>query len=854
MSVPDGSPRITAILGPTNTGKTYMAVERMLAHHSGIIGFPLRLLARENYDRVVRLVGPKAVALVTGEEKIVPSGARYFLCTVEAMPESQTDFLAVDEIQLAADPDRGHVFTDRLLHARGREETVFVGADTIRPLIRRLIPSVEFISRPRFSQLSYTGHKKLIRLPPRSAVVAFSVEDVYAMAELIRRRRGGTAVVMGALSPRTRNAQVALFQSGDVDYLVATDAIGMGLNMELSHVAFARRSKFDGRGMRRLSASELAQIAGRAGRYLRNGTFGTTGTLGPLDAETVEAIENHRFEPLQAIFWRNSDLDFRSIDTLIRSLERPSAHVDLLRARDADDHLALQALAADPAIARLARSPATVRLLWDVAQIPDFRKTMSDAHAVFLARVYRHLMEQAGRLPNDWVARNIDSLNRVDGDIEALTQRIASTRTWTFIAHRAEWLSDPLHWQERTRAIEDRLSDALHERLTERFVDRRTAALVRRMDRAGELLAAVRADGSVVVEGEAVGRLEAFRFVPDATGEDARPILQAAHRALRTSMLHHVERFERDEDGALSLDTSGRILWRDRPVARLSRGESILRPIVKQMRTDLLDQPLKARVQRRLEAWVDAHIARVLGPIVRLRTADLGGPIRGLVFQLAENLGCLARRRVADLVGGLTRAELSEWGRLGLRVGPMAVEVFGLSSPEPMRLRGLLWAVHHSRADSPPRPDAVSVADACGWPDAFFEAIGFLRAGPRLVRVDCLDRLAATARKRAAQGPFLPTPQMARLIGCKADELGPVLGALGYVAVETAEGLVFKAAGTGRNRRDARQGEQPGKSGGQAPPGTASRRKGRKRIKAARRTTYDPNSPFAKLRELKLVR
>ncbi len=854
MSVPDGSPRITAILGPTNTGKTYMAVERMLAHRTGIMGFPLRLLARENYDRVVRLVGAKAVALVTGEEKIVPPGARYFLCTVEAMPESQADFLAVDEIQLAADPDRGHVFTERLLHARGREETTFVGADTIRPLIRRLIPSIEIISRPRFSELSYTGPKKLIRLPPRSAVVAFSVEDVYAMAELIRRRRGGTAVVMGALSPRTRNAQVALFQSGDVDYLVATDAIGMGLNMELAHVAFARQSKFDGRGVRRLNAAELAQIAGRAGRYLRSGTFGTTATLGPLEAETIDAIENHRFEPLQAIFWRSSDLNFRNLDSLLRSLDRPSTHVDLLRARDADDQLTLQALARDPAIARLAASPSAVRLLWQVAQVPDFRKTMSDAHAAFLARVYRHLMEGSGRLPSDWVARNIDSLDRVDGDIEALTQRIAHTRTWTFITHRAEWLNDPAHWQERARAIEDRLSDALHERLAERFVDRRTAALVRRMDRAGALLAAVRADGSVLVEGEPVGRLEAFRFVPDTTGEDARPILQAAHRALRGSMLRQVEGFEKEDDAAFSLDPEGRVIWRGKPLARLVRGESILRPAIRQRRTDLLDQPLKTRVQRRLDVWIDAHIAHVLGPLIRTRGADVSGAARGLIFQLVENLGCLARRRVAEMIDGLAKEDRLQLTRLGLRVGPMAVQIGGLASPETLGLRALLWAVHRGRSGAPPipPPGTVLMVPMAGWPDGYFEAIGFVRSGSHLIRVDRLERLVLMARKRAAQGPFAVTPQMARLVGCKPLEIGPILGALGYVPIDSEEGPMFTAVRLDRRGSRIRLADRNG--AGNGVPHTGKVRQKRKRPKARQQKHYDPNSPFAKLRELKLAR
>ena len=461
-----------AVLGPTNTGKTHLAIERMLGHRSGMIGFPLRLLARENYDRIVRLKGEKAVALVTGEEKIVPAHPNYWVCTVEAMPlDRSVEFLAVDEIQVAGDPDRGHIFTDRLLYARGSEETMFLGAETIRPLLRNLVSGIEFVSRPRFSKLAYTGPKKLTRLPPRSAVVAFSVQDVYALAEQMRRQRGGTAVVLGALSPRTRNAQVAMYQAGEVDYLVATDAIGMGLNMDVGHVAFSSLVKFDGWAPRRLHPAELAQIAGRAGRYMSDGTFGATGELGALDPELVDAIEEHRFDSLKVLYWRNSDLDFRSIDLLQRSLEAPPPAPYLRRAREAEDVQALAALARDPDIVPLAQAPAALRILWEVCQVPDFRKILSDAHVRLLKRIFLYLMGPEAKLPEVWVASQLAALDRPDGDIDTLVQRIAFVRTWTFISHRAEWLPNAAHWQDRARAIDDRLSDALHERLTQRFVD-----------------------------------------------------------------------------------------------------------------------------------------------------------------------------------------------------------------------------------------------------------------------------------------------------------------------------------------------------------------------------------------------
>ncbi|HEX6092269.1 MAG TPA: helicase-related protein, partial [Dongiaceae bacterium] len=421
-----GSQRITAVLGPTNTGKTYLAVERMLGHRTGMIGFPLRLLARENYDRIVKLKGASAVALITGEERIIPAHPSYLVCTVESMPlDRRVSFLAVDEVQMAADPERGHVFTDRILQARGEDETMFLGADTIRPLLRKLVPQAEVIRRPRFSTLTYTGPKKITRLPRRSAVVAFSTTEVYELAELMRRQRGGCAVVMGALSPRTRNAQVEMYQSGEVDYMVATDAIGMGLNMDLDHVAFARMTKFDGRASRRLTAPEIAQIAGRAGRHMNNGTFGTTAEVGPLDPELVDAVENHRFDPIGTLYWRNTDLDFRSLQGLLQSLDRQPPAPGLIRVRDADDHLALAAIARDPELAGFARSRDRLRLLWEVCQIPDFRKTLTDSHTRLLSQVYSYLATEPCVLPTDWVSEQISRIDRTEGDIDQLVQRIA---------------------------------------------------------------------------------------------------------------------------------------------------------------------------------------------------------------------------------------------------------------------------------------------------------------------------------------------------------------------------------------------------------------------------------------------
>ncbi|HEX2137226.1 MAG TPA: helicase-related protein, partial [Microvirga sp.] len=486
---------VTAVLGPTNTGKTHLAIERMLGHESGMIGLPLRLLAREVYQRVVEKAGAHNVALVTGEEKIKPERPRYWVSTVEAMPRDlDLAFVAIDEVQLAADLDRGHVFTDRLLNQRGREETLLIGSITMRPMIEALIPGVYVITRPRLSNLTFAGEKKLSRLPHRSAIVAFSTEEVYAIAELIRRQRGGAAVVLGALSPRTRNAQVELYQSGHVDYLVATDAIGMGLNLDVDHVAFASDKKFDGFRFRKLYPAELGQIAGRAGRYMRDGTFGTTGRCPPFDEQTVDALENHAFDAQRVLQWRNADLDFSSVGRLRDSLsEQPREH-GLVRGPMSEDLSSLEVLAREDDIVRLTRSRAAVERLWQVCQVPDYRKVSPQTHADLVGQIYRFLMNE-GVVPPDWLARHIAAVDRTDGDIDTLSNRIAQVRTWSFVANRPDWLKDPEHWQGVARQVEDKLSDALHERLAQRFIDRRTSVLMRRLRENAMLEAEITASG-----------------------------------------------------------------------------------------------------------------------------------------------------------------------------------------------------------------------------------------------------------------------------------------------------------------------------------------------------------------------
>ncbi|BAI73302.1 helicase C-terminal domain protein [Azospirillum sp. B510] len=797
--------RVVAVLGPTNTGKTYLAIERMLGHRSGMIGFPLRLLARENYDRIVRIKGRNAVALVTGEEKILPPNPSYWVCTVESMPlDRPVDFLAVDEIQLCADPERGHIFTDRLLNARGMVETMVLGSDSMQPMIRRLVPKAEFVSRPRFSQLTYAGHRKLTRLPPRSAVVAFSATDVYAIAELIRRQRGGTAVVLGALSPRTRNAQVGLYQAGEVDYLVATDAIGMGLNMDVDHVAFARIVKFDGFAPRRLRPAEVAQIAGRAGRHMRDGTFGTTDEVGELDADLVSRVENHEFETVKALSWRNSDLRFDTPGFLLKSLEERAPIPELSRVREADDHLALQSLVRDPEIMDLARGRDAVRLLWEVCQVPDFRKVLSDAHTKLLGQIFRSLRAPLRRLDDDWVAKQIARLDRTEGDIDALVARIAHIRTWTYISNRPSWLKDPLHWQERTRTIEDRLSDALHERLTQRFIDRRSATLARTLKDGRSLLGGVRADGEVVVEGHVVGRLEGFRFIPDAPdrSDEAKSLLTAARRALRDELAKRLRAFEAEPDEVFALGADGVLSAGSLPVARLAAGPSVLTPLVVPFDEGMLDQAQRERVRARLERWLKDHIAARLKPLFALSAADgLSGAGRGLVFQLVEGLGVLPRAPVADMVERLEREDRKALTGLGVRLGVSHLYLSALAKPAAVSLRGLLWAVSkgHPLPVPVPPPGRVSVeaprakegpVKEGGIPPAFWEAIGYPLAGGRALRVDMLDRLETELLTASKANAPIREVALGQRVGLSAEELGVVLTGLGYLRMVAEDGAV----------------------------------------------------------------
>ncbi|MGV1013759.1 MAG: helicase-related protein [Methyloceanibacter sp.] len=898
---------VTAVLGPTNTGKTHLAIERMLAHDLGVIGLPLRLLAREVYDKIVARVGAASVALITGEEKIKPPSPRFYVCTVEAMPlELEADFVAIDEIQLAADGERGHVFTDRLFHARGLNETLLLGATTMRDAIRELLPGANLVSRPRLSRLTYAGDKKITRLPRRSAIVAFSANDVYAIAELVRRQRGGAAVVLGALSPRTRNAQVALYQNGDVDFLVATDAIGMGLNLELDHVAFAGTRKFDGQMHRDLTPAELGQIAGRAGRHMNDGTFGVTGQVEPFESDLVDRLENHSFDQVGVLQWRNRKFDFSSIDRLKDSLRETPDHRRLARARMVDDVIALENVSAAPEVRDRARGPAAVALLWDMCQLPDYRKISAVSHAELVATLYGFVMSAEGKIPADWFATQVALADRTDGDLDTLSNRLAQIRTWTFVSNHASWLDDPGHWQGRTRAIEDTLSDALHERLTQRFVDRRTSVLMRRLRDKEEMEAEIAPDGQILVENHFVGRLDGFRFTPDVSsdGIHGRAARHAAVSVLTCELAARAERLAAAPDEALALTVNGKIVWEGSEIGCLERGDTALKPRLQLFTDEHLAGPERERIEKRLEAWLAAELSTKLAPLVSLSEAsDLSGLARGLAYRITENLGVLRRDIAANEIKALDQDARGQLRKYGVRFGAFNVYIPQLLKPASADLLLLLWALHAGRDHGlvgdalPARPQQglTSVEAGKDIPEPYWRAAGFHVAGARAVRIDMLERLSDLIRMRVAwrqsegggpapagatgDGGFRVVPELMSVVGCSGEDFASILRALGFrrerrkldggndaearADVAALDQALAEAApvdeiwrpGKPKEPRAARPAGRAGtKPQRQGRPGNAKRQQPQGAVQAKREQTRAiEHSPFAALKELRDV-
>ncbi|MCX5613972.1 helicase-related protein [Bombella saccharophila] len=770
---------IHAILGPTNTGKTHYALTRMMAHQSGIIGFPLRLLARENYERLVKLKGERHVALLTGEEKIIPPHARWFSCTVEAMPlDRKVEFIAIDEIQLAADPDRGHIFTDRLLHARGTGETLFLGAETIRGLLKQLIPSITIETRARLSHLTNIGPVNLTRLPPRSAIVAFSATEVYAIAEAIRQKRGGCAIIMGRLSPRTRNAQVALYQNRDVDYLVATDAIGMGLNMDVDHVALAALHKFDGLASRALTPQEVAQITGRAGRGMRDGTFGTTGSCPPMSQELIKAVEDHKFEPLRALYWRQTALDYSSPETLYHSLMRKPPRPGLITGRTASDLDVLTGLMQMEDIRAAARGTKATTLLWEVCQIPDFRKLGDGSHTRLCGRLFLDLLKHH-RIPPAWMEGQLRGLDRLDGDMDTLMHRLSGVRVCAYIAARTGWMPQSRHWQDRCRTVEDRLSDTLHERLKERFVNKRATALLRRSDTGQrvEALYAITPQNRILVEGHEIGRITGFGMNLDATADpqESALLLKAGKRALHHAMPARIRYFLQQEMTALHITEAGHIHWEGAHIASLTRGEDLFSPHSQLLPGEFRDTYQSRQVQEHLHTLVNALLRKTLAPFFQMeahlqKTASL----RGLAYRLRKDGGTtptLPEDRA------ISREEKRFLHHHGVQIGEQFIYCPRLFKPAYLPMMSLLHTIWHGREYRIPHAGSICLPTA----DYPTPPPGWQNAGPVHIRLDKLDALLRLLRphgKPPRHNQLIP-PTLASSLGVKAALLPALLKGLG---------------------------------------------------------------------------
>ena len=872
FQAPSMSSTLKAILGPTNTGKTHYAIERMTGFGTGMIGLPLRLLAREVYDRVVERKGAAHVALITGEERIVPPTARYWVCTVESMPtDLRVDFVAIDEIQLAEDQDRGHVFTDRILNLRGNHETLLLGSDTMRGVLRTLELGAETEPRERFSELRYIGHTKITKLPKRTAIVAFSADEVYAIGELLRRQKGGSAIVMGALSPRTRNAQVDLYQSGEVDYIVATDAIGMGLNLDVDRVVFASRSKFDGRRHRLLTPAECAQIAGRAGRFRSDGEFGETATCPPFDEATWQAIEAHRFDPVDHLQWRNSALDFSSLRRLILSLEKPSGHPALIHNPHALDEWVLRRMAEDAAIGPNIAGARQVRRLWDLARLPDFRKAGPEGHARLVLGLAETLADPDARLSDKGLERRLDDLSSTQGDIAKLQQRLANIRTWTYAAHRPDWLENPEKWQDRTREIEDSLSDALHEALTARFVDRRTTALLASLKKEDALVTELTPEGDVRVEGHVVGRLKGLTFEPvlDARTLEGKAVRGAAQAAVRPLILERLSLIVAAPDDAFKLNDEGQIEHINSPVAHLTKGSGWMAPRVEIVGAAEVDPAEREAARQRLEQWAVAEIARLLPTHTKLAVEKAGdaleGLARGIAYRVLET-GAAVDLRQDDPGLRLTGEQREALKGIGVRAGRVAAHVPDAQKPAGQRMIAILRAVFEGQPFPLAPEGAGSFALDGTWPEEALAANGYLRFGRRAVRADLAERLGweiAKRRKEAGKNAFPIEIDLASVVSCPADDWPAVLKGFGLAPAEKdkeTDAIVLwryasRARPEGRPEGGRPQGGRNQTAGGRGPKGPRGPKPqgggGRANSRGAPPSRQpDPDSPFAALAAL----
>ena len=792
--------KITAVLGPTNTGKTFLAIETMLSFDSGMIGFPLRLLAREVYDKVIKKISPDKVALITGEEKIIPSNAKYFLCTVESMPiNKHLDFVGIDEIQMCADHERGHIFTDRLLNVRGDKLTMFMGSSTIRNIVKKLNEDTEFINRDRLSKLSFVGHKKISRINRKTAIIAFSTEEVYAIAELVRRQKGGAAIVMGSLSPKTRNAQVNLYQSGDVDFLVATDAIGMGINMDLENVFFSNLRKFDGKKLRKLNLSEIGQIAGRAGRYLNDGNFGITGNCKDISPEEVELLENHKFEEIKILFWRNSKLNFNNASALIKSLNEKPKKEWLRKINECEDEKVLKYFLNNMESHNIKDNKDTLELLWECCQIPDFVKKTYGNHIEVVGKVFDFLNGINGKISNDYMRIQLMKLDNLDGNVDSLSNRIANVRTWSYVSNKINWVENQNYWIEKTKILEDRLSERLHEELTRTFIDKRASILARGLKQDMDFKTEIMENDKVVIDGQFIGNLKGLKFEMDlkagALETDIKSLKKAARQTVGPELKKRIQLIL--DTGLIEIKNDFKIYWRDFPIAKLEQGKDYLNPEIFIIVDDLLDNKDKQNFSNFIEKWIKEKIELVLKSLIDLKNLkESNSSIKALAYQLYENNGVLKRENVTDYLKKLGQEERKILRELGVKFGRYHIFLYKLLKPEAVSLRILLWKNFHQKFLNlaPPTFGLNFVEDKNAKNKNFMLLCGFENFENYFVRIDILERLFVQIinSNPDKNKEIRLVPEMLNLLGCNKQNFQKLIEKMNYKTFEKENELYFK--------------------------------------------------------------
>ena len=792
--------KITAVLGPTNTGKTFLAIEIMLSFESGMIGFPLRLLAREVYDKIIQKIDPKKVALITGEEKIIPSNAKYFLCTVESMPiDKNLEFVAVDEIQMCSDNERGHIFTDRLLNLRGEKLTMFMGSSTIKKLISKLDEDVEFINKERLSKLTYVGHKKISRIKRKSAIIAFSAEEVYAIAELIRRQKGGTAIVMGSLSPKTRNAQVNLYQSSDVDYLVATDAIGMGINMDLDNVYFSNLKKYDGKKLRRLNLAEIGQISGRAGRYLNDGVFGITGDCEEINAEEINLIENHKFKEIRTLFWRNSNLNFSSTSSLLKSLEERPNKDWLRRIQECEDEKVLKYFLKDFRDQKIIQNENGLKLLWECCQIPDFVKKNYGHHLEVVNKIFGFLNSKEGKITNNYIKQQLSLLNKLDGNVDSISNRIANVRTWSYVSNKVNWVENQDYWVERTKLLEDKLSDRLHEELTKSFIDKRASVLTRGLKKDITFDTQILENGKVMINNQFIGQLKALKLELDlkigALDTDIKSLKKAARKTVGPEILNRIEQIKRT--GLVELKDDFKIYLERYPIANLSPGKDYLNPELSLVIDDMVESSDQLQLSNYLMNWLNNKIKDDLKSLIDLKQIKINNPsIRALAYQLYENNGVIKREDVSNFLNNLGQKERGVLRELGVKFGRYHIFLYKLFKPNAVSLRIALWRNYHQKYFQlkPPKFGLNFLEHKNPENKNFMLLCGFEKFDQFFVRIDILERLFVKIMNSNPENKneIKLIPEMLNLLGCSKGSFIKLIQKMNYKTFEKNDETYFK--------------------------------------------------------------